>query len=414
MPGRCSHAADLHPERSCGPCGICGVNALDGKYTHNTSISNWQQLITAPWATNRYPHAQNLQGHACICWPCKKSLTRSSSSSTTTNSNTNSSSSSSSSVDTPPVRHLQCSVADCDADAITHYPPTQTDSLPLQDGQDMKDAVVCSKHYSQLTSGRKHHCGDCHAPMELEPLRKAANYQVVAAKLKDEGITVSEDAVYCTKCYKAHLALVTVDGYASTDYQLNAIVIAQRGIHTALAATLVLAGEQLLSKSAVLLVTLHDHFMHHAATGSHKPAKWLLSRKMEVLAEHIEVVYPNVKKRGILLLRRGCNTQQALHDALSAQRCAAMSHDKLATDIPVVNNRTESENGVSAMAEQVHMMIRAQAGDFIGKEFEDGTALNKLNFDKVIQSVHPHLWSWIWVVLYGEGTQIPNPNGNAT
>eukprot|EP00117_Sycon_ciliatum_P020451 scpid71142/ scgid18217/ len=84
-----------------------------------------------------------------------------------------------------------------------------------------------------------------------------------------------------------------------------------------------------------------------------------------------------------------------------------MSHDKLATDIPVVNNRTESENGVSAMAEQVHMMIRAQAGDFIGKEFEDGTALNKLNFDKVIQSVHPHLWSWIWVVLYGEGAQIP-------
>ena len=102
--------------------------------------------------------------------------------------------------------------------------------------------------------------------MELEPLRKAANSKTVAAKLKNDGITVSEDAIYCTKCYNAHLALVTVDSYASTDHQLNAIILAQRDINTALAATLVLAGEQVLAKSAVLLVTLHAHFMHHAAT----------------------------------------------------------------------------------------------------------------------------------------------------
>ena len=51
-----------------------------------------------------------------------------------------------------------------------------------------------------------------------------------------------------------------------------------------------LAGEQLLAKSAKLLVTVDDHFMHHVATDTHKPAKWLLSQIMEVLAEHVEIV----------------------------------------------------------------------------------------------------------------------------
>lgn len=136
-------------------------------------------------------------------------------------------------------------------------------------------------------------------------------------------------------------------------------------------------------------------------------AKWLLLKILSALHDHIEVVHPNAKKRGILLLRTGSNTQQALHDALAVQRCTLMAQDKLDTDVPAENNKDVPENGISAMAEHLHNMIRAQAAEFTGKELEEDTPINKLNFDDVIRSTDPNLWAWIWVALYGAVKDIP-------
>ncbi|XP_065198289.1 uncharacterized protein LOC135829829 [Sycon ciliatum] len=253
----------------------------------------------------------------------------------------------------------------------------------------------------------RRHCGQCKAVMDKQVQRKCPHYSAVSANLRAKGILITESDVFCTKCYKAQLEMVKIDGSASTDHKIKSLITRHAQMpDNPLANTIVLAGKALLDASAVLLVTLHEHYQHVATEP--RTAKWLLAELTAVLGHHMNVVHPSVKKRGILLMRKGCNTQEVLHDVLAQQRQAALAADAMELDpVPEQHTRIAQDGAVLTTAEIMHRIIQRQGKEFTGKEFESDTALYKLNFSNVIQTTHPTLWKWIWVSLYGTSEEPP-------
>ena len=311
-------------------------------------------------------------------------------------------------VDATPIRHKTCAVVDCKGNAICHYPSGCQVQLAFEDATSPGDMFICKAHYNTCTT-KKRHCGQCLTLLvPTEPSRKSPNITSVASKLRQDGIKVNESDVFCTACYKAQLEMIRVDGQASTDYKLKKTIEQHLGQSDSLAQVIVMTGNALLVSSAVLLVTVHNHYIQ--LTGDKKPAKWLLDKLVSALGEHFEVVQPKAKKRGILLLRKGCDTQQALHDALAVQRLAVTSaqvEDGLPE--PAQQQAECQEDAVSAMCETIHGLIKKQATTFKSREYHNLAELSDLRVEEAIAETDPILWRTVWVMAYGSEPAEPTP-----
>ena len=118
--------------------------------------------------------------------------------------------------------------------------------------------------------------------------------------------------------------MLPADSAPSTDHQLRSIIsqYSTEGAESDLPNIVIAAkAHELLDKGAILLTTVHDLYTETVhPTADPKPAAYMLGKLKLTLEHHLHVIPPKSRKDGTLLLRNGCNAEQALHMILSAER----------------------------------------------------------------------------------------------
>ena len=195
----------------------------------------------------------------------------------------------------------------------------------------------------------------------------------------------------------------------STDHQLRSIIsqYSTEGAESDLLNTVIATtARELLDKGAILLTTVHDLYtetLHPAADP--KPAAYVLGKLKLTLQHHLHVVPPKSRKDGTLLLRNGCNAEQALHMILSAERKHKIEKTPTKLEdltLACSQHNREAPNATTDIAAMINGRLRAQAAEFKFTECDNIDILSDMNMESVIKEIDPQLWQSVWTIVNGQ------------
>ena len=214
-------------------------------------------------------------------------------------------------------------------------------------------------------------------------------------------------------CYKSHLVVLKENKSISRDSDLeklistyteqipsiDEVITAHDVMKTAMARTVVRVGHILLKKQAILLPSVHNIFMSHARDLlkvkhigceeiEHVSSRWVLSDLTANLQHHIAYSC-KVRKYGTLIYRPNADLVSLLSEAMwKLQNAETVPDEKTEVTDSTDSSTTDS-------LDDLNKLIHTQISTYLAKDSHSPFEHDELNFDNIIEQIHPKLWNAI-------------------
>ena len=281
---------------------------------------------------------------------------------------------------------------------------------------------LCKHHYHLVYSAvQPRECATCGVRLRGNNHHPCPKPDVIRKHLKEstgfEGEIHSQDRV-CMTCYKSHLVVLKENKSISRDSDLeklistyteqipsiDEVITAHDVMKTAMARTVVRVGHILPKKQAILLPSVHNIFMSHARDllkvkhigceeVEHVSSRWVLSDLTANLQHHIAYSC-KVRKYGTLIYRPNADLVSLLSEAMWKLQNAETVPDET-TEVTFSTDSSTTDSSTTDSLDDLNKLIHTQISTFLAKDSHSPFEHDELNFDNIIEQIHPKLWNAI-------------------